>query len=361
MSENRGVLPDDSKSDVISDEPERVRLLSTGIFAAQSSAYTPTEDAHSSLRVSLGADAADDAAVFDFTGSGQLVASSDYVRGTGFTMYELGLLSSYDIGYYLVAANVSDIAAMGARQLAFLSVVRYPSDLSDNEFLAIFHGIRDACSEFRTVNVGGDIGSEDRVILSGTALGVCAPGKAVSRSGARIGDKVVLSRPTGLAGAARDLFRVTCGEHGELQSAEADTLVHAWSRPRPEVELGRFIGDNGLATSCQDTSDGLKATLEQLASASGVAFRIEESLIPIDPVVEKVARYLGRETMDLVLSDSVDFGLVFTVAQDEVLMLDQLDRELYFIGDVVSGAGVTLSASNGLDKPLPGNAWKHLD
>jgi selenophosphate synthase len=72
-------------------------------------------------------------------------------------------------------ANLSDIAAMGALPIALLTVVRYPRSLPDDDFTALMEGIRDACRQVGTPNVGGDIGSAERIILSASALGIVAP------------------------------------------------------------------------------------------------------------------------------------------------------------------------------------------
>ena len=122
--------------------------------------------------LTAGVDAQDDCAVFRLTGEQDLVVGSDYVRGPKFRLYEMGLLDDYDVGYYLIAANVSDIAAMGARPIGVVTVVRYPPDMSDDTFTSTLRGIRDACRHFSAPNVGGDIGGAERLILSATALGV---------------------------------------------------------------------------------------------------------------------------------------------------------------------------------------------
>jgi hypothetical protein len=100
----------------------------------------------------------------------------------------LGYCPNFDIGYYVVAANVSDIAAMGATPLGALTVVRYPNDLDDESFEQIMVGIHQAAADFGTLNVGGDIGQAERIILSATAFGLCEQDRVLSRSGSRPGD-----------------------------------------------------------------------------------------------------------------------------------------------------------------------------
>src|SRR6266498_4646094 len=132
---------------VYSDEPTRVEQLVHEFLGGQ----TGTDlDLDSGLDVSLstGADAMDDCAVYDIGGPLSLVVGSDYVRGPKFILYEMGFLSEFDIGYYLVAANVSDIAAMGATPIGVLTVVRYPREMDDVRFQNVMAGVHQACTDF---------------------------------------------------------------------------------------------------------------------------------------------------------------------------------------------------------------------
>jgi thiamine-monophosphate kinase len=102
-----------------SDEPSRVVQLIASFLEGQTGAIVGPENAPLA-RLTIGADRKDDCAAYDIYNPVTLVVGTDYVRGPKFALYELGLLSDFDIGYYVVAANVSDIAAMGARP------ARYP-------------------------------------------------------------------------------------------------------------------------------------------------------------------------------------------------------------------------------------------
>src|SRR3954463_2553220 len=116
-----------SAEDHCSDEPTRLENTIMAIFSSQTSNYRARATAPSSqVRLTAGADTQDDCAVFSFHGNQQLVVGSDYVRGPKFRLYEYGLLTEYDLGYYLAAANISDVAAMGAHPIGLLSVIRYP-------------------------------------------------------------------------------------------------------------------------------------------------------------------------------------------------------------------------------------------
>ncbi|MGH4019715.1 MAG: thiamine-phosphate kinase, partial [Pseudonocardiaceae bacterium] len=243
-----------------------------------------------------------------------------------------------------------------------LTVVRYPAEMSDESFSSVLYGIREACDYFNVPNVGGDIGGAERLILSGTALGVCKPGNALMRRGARPGDVLCITGPTGLAGAAMKYFRARKNQP-EIESKYRKSLLAAWKRPEARVKQGICLGNSKLVTSCIDTSDGLKAAVESIAIASRVSFTIYEDHVPITPEVIAVCEHLGEEPMSVVMGDSVDFQLAFTVPE---IHLEQLTHEfanknLRFIpiGIAVEGTRGQLLQPGGDMIDLPGSTWRH--
>jgi thiamine-monophosphate kinase len=346
-----------------SDEPGRVAQLVTAFLSAQSgSVVSPAELPE--VVLSVGADARDDCAIYDVSGPVSLVVGSDYVRGAKFILYELGVLSGFDIGYYLVVANVSDIAAMGAAPIGVLTVIRYPNDVDDREFHEIMAGIHQACTDSGTLNVGGDIGNAERVVLSGTALGICERGKSLQRSGAGPGDVLCVTGPCGLLGAAVAYFPKRDANGWTLPTDVEQALLDSWRRPRARVAEGRILSLYGYGTACQDTSDGLKATIEQIAAASDVGFDVFEDSIPMSAAVERVAQLLDVDATTLALSASSDFQLVFTIDAASVDSCTEAflaaGLTMYVIGKATPSAhGIRMLDRDSNPRPLPGVAWKH--
>lgn len=307
----------------------------------------------------LGVREQDDCAAFALTGGQTLVFGSDYVRGPKFTLYERGLLSEYDIGWFLAAANLSDIAAMGAVPVGLLSVIRYPRDMEDLTFAEVLKGVRDSCRAVGAANVGGDIGTAERLILSASAFGAVEPEGLLTRAGARPGQIVVLTGETGLAGAA---LRYSASAAEGLTDAELDELLRQWRRVTPRVSHGRLISGLDGDRSCIDTSDGLAGALNTICAASGVRIAIDAAAVPISPVVAKAAALLGADVLELVFGDSVDFELVATVDAAAIESLRQQAAlkglSFYEIGVVTSGAGAEI-VRDGVKAPLPGVPWSH--
>jgi thiamine-monophosphate kinase len=118
-----------------------------------------------------------------------------------------------------------------------------------------------------------------------------------------------------------------------------------------------------VVTSCQDTSDGLKAGVQSLAAAGGVGFVVEESALPVADIVAEVARLTNGDLTSVVLGDSVDFQLVFTVAEHGASQLSKLfaDAGLHFcdIGYATEEREVRLKRADGREEELPGVPWRH--
>ena len=302
----------------------------------------------------------DDAAVISVPPGRDLCATTDFVRGTGFKLYELRLLTPYDIGRYLVAANVSDLAAMGATPLAFLSVVRYSPTLSFEDVDAILSGIDDACEEFACPLVGGDSGSYHADVLSGTALGTVPSGRYLARKNARPGDLVFVSGEIG--GAAAALSAALSAPELTKTSAFAEAQMR-WRCATPRVQLGEALISLPHRIACMDVSDGLTASLQQLGRIASLGFEIDLDRLPVADSTRTLASHLGRDPIHLACSASVDFELMITCdprAADDVLAAGQLAGvPVSQIGRCNERGLIAAIDRDGTIQPMPGIPWDH--
>jgi thiamine-monophosphate kinase len=199
----------------------------------------------------------DDAAVVA-TPDGRVVASTDVlVEGVHFRRE---WSSAYDVGRKAAAANLADIAAMGARGTALLVGLAAPPDLPVAWSLGLTDGLRDEAEIVGAAVVGGDVVRSETLVISVTALGDLDGREPVTRAGARAGDVVVLAGELGRSAAGLDLLAAGTRE-GEL--------VDAHRRPTPPYEMGPVLAKAGATSMC-DVSDGLVADLGHIARASGV-------------------------------------------------------------------------------------------
>src|SRR2546427_7266211 len=130
-----------------SDEDVRLELIKQ-IFSSN-------HDSLSGRNVQIGVESMDDAALVKVSTTESFVIASDFIRGSGFYLFELGYLDYYDIGYFLIVANISDIAAMGAKPYYLTTIVRYSKKMTDEEFKDLFLGMRDAADMLGVVIIGG--------------------------------------------------------------------------------------------------------------------------------------------------------------------------------------------------------------
>ena len=260
----------------------------------------------------------DDAAVVAAP-DGRVVASTDVlVEGVHFRRE---WSSGYDVGRKAAAANLADIAAMGARGTALLVGLAAPADLPVAWSLELADGLRDEAALVGASVVGGDVVRSDTLVVSVTALGDLDGREPVTRSGAQAGDLVVLAGELGQSAAGLDLLAA-----GTREGA----LVDAHRRPTPPYEMGPVLALAGATAMC-DVSDGLVADLGHIARASGVR-------IDLDAADERF------------LTGGEDHALVATMPPDA-----PLPAGVRVIGRVTAGdPGVTVAGG-----PAPGG-WDHF-
>ena len=227
--------------------------------------------AKSGLKALVGLQDLDDCAVIPLNSKNDLVIGSDFIRGTGFYLFKKKIMDWKDIGYYLIGANVSDIAAMGASPIGAVVVCRYTDTMTDKEFNAVMEGVIEACKDFKTPLLGGDTGSHDLCTLAATAFGICKKNHALLRSKAKDGDLLCLTGSIGLAGAALAYFSNKISLRKRLSKKKERELANSWKRIKPSINQSIFLSRKGLSQCAIDTSDGLLESCEQLSSSSSLS------------------------------------------------------------------------------------------
>ena len=236
------------------------------------------------------------------------------------------------IGHQALAVNLSDLAAMGAEPAWALLSLSMPR--SDERWLADFaDGLYALAERHGVALVGGDTVSGPLVVTI-EVLGFVPPAAALRRSGARVGDLIIVSGAPGVSAAGLE----------ELQSGRAtfeskDARVRRFLRAEPRLALGRAL--RGFATAAMDVSDGLLGDLGKLARASGVGACIDLERLPVAP---ELAAYPLAEQERLVLHGGDDYELLFTLPADHFGHIAHLAEaggcSLRCIGSMVQGEGV---------------------
>jgi len=182
------------------------------------------------------------------------------------------------LGWRLVAAALSDLAASRGRPLGAVLACSVPRDDLDGGWLdAVIAGAGAAARTFDCPLLGGDTTAADSAVLSATVLGRPAP-TPLARAGAQPGDRVYLSGPCGSSAAAVALL--------SAGTPAADLPAHAadaWLRPRPRLDLVPALHP---ATAGLDVSDGLLLDAARLADASGVRLVLDRAACTDGPAPE---------------------------------------------------------------------------
>jgi thiamine-monophosphate kinase len=318
--------------------------------------------AHQSLLLGIG----DDAAVLRSTaGKDTVVATDLLVEDVDFRR---STAPPHLLGHKALAISLSDIAAMGARPRWSLVSLGVPEVVWQSDFAEKFYdGLFQLAGKYDVQLVGGDTSrTPEQIVIDSIVIGECAADRSVKRSGSQPGDQIFVTGSLG--GAAAGLRLIERGAHladhnfGQNETQVLDELLLRHLKPEPRVGWGIVLGQERLAVSMIDISDGLSSDLNHLCNESRVGALIHSSLLPID---HKVADLCGRRALDplqLALHGGEDFELLFTVRPEAVARLPRrVDGvEITHIGEVRElEEGVKISEGSRVWELMPGG-WKHF-
>jgi len=309
-----------------------------------------TEQSRDDVRFGIG----DDAAVLAVPAGQELAVAIDtLVEGVHFPRGT----SAVDIGWKALAVNLSDLAAMGATPAWALLALTLPEP--DQAFVeGLAEGFAQLAKPHRLALVGGDT-TRGPLSISVAVHGFVAPGKALMRSGAKVGDAVLV---TGTLGdAAAGLHALAHPFAVEEQRSDArDLLVARLNRPTPQLAAGSALRD--LAHACIDVSDGLIADLGHICTASGVGAEVDASLLPLSPSL--IAIYDDASAQQFALTGGDDYELCFTVPMNRLADvqsdLSRLGCGVTRIGRIVEGQGVSVRGVDGQWLETEQAGWNHF-
>ena len=279
----------------------------------------------------------DDCALWMPHSGQQLAISSDMlVEGRHF----LSTVDPARLGHKALAVNLSDLAACGARPAAFTLALALPR--ADPVFLQGFsEGLWALADAHRCELIGGDT-TQGPLNICITVFGEVAPGQALLRSGAQVGDDIYVSGTVGDARLALEVFRGSLHVHG----TEFNEVRRAMETPEPRVVLGQALV--GLAHSAVDVSDGLLGDLTHILNRSQVGARVNVDAVPRSGVLRRQPVAIQKLCT---LAGGDDYELVFTAPSSAAPRLQTLARELNLpltrIGHIEAQPGLRLVDEQG--------------
>ncbi|RAL25186.1 thiamine-phosphate kinase [Lujinxingia litoralis] len=278
----------------------------------------------------------DDGAVLD-PGRFDLVTMDTMVEGVHFRR---DWSSPEDVGWKLLASNLSDIAAMGGGPGAFFLSMALPADLDPAWVEGVLSGIRKAADalvpgSFEVSAGGGDLSAtHGPIVLTLTLMGEASPAGPVLRRGAVPGDRIVLMGQTGLAAAGLALLS------GEMD-APAESFpcaLRAHRRPGAQVRAGALLGLYGVPSAMIDVSDGVVQDLGHVLRASEVGARLEAYSLPHHPELVMLREQYGVDILKLMLTGGDDYELLMTIPPSRMPKIWDMARrhswEVHDIGEI---------------------------
>lgn len=281
----------------------------------------------------------DDCAWLKFPG-GNCLATVDVLMDQ--VDFDLSTQDPKRIGRKIMAANLSDLAAMAAKPTAVLVGLVLPRQGGRKLAEALWEGMAPLAAEFGAALAGGDTNSWDgKLVASVTALGEPGPGGVLVRSGARPGDRIFV---TGQFGGS------ILGKHLDFTPRVAEMLSLS----------GRFPLHAAI-----DVSDGLSADLGHIADESGVGVELWEASLPVSPAAFARSAELNgtRSPLECALGDGEDFEIVLAVPPETAELLRRrhdLSCGLTEIGRFTAELERVRVDSHGVRRPLSVPGWEHL-
>jgi thiamine-monophosphate kinase len=270
----------------------------------------------------------DDAAVLKARGEDIVVTTDAVVEGAHFLSSD----PPDTIGRKALRVNLSDLAAKGATAAGFVMTLALRS-IDDSWLAAFARGLGEDANTFNCPLLGGDtVSTPGPPTISMTAFGRLPSGTMVHRSGAKPGDRVMVTGTIGDAALGLQILKGGAIAQALSQDVVAqEMLVARYRIPQPRTALAEALRNH--ASAAMDVSDGLAGDLAKLCAASGVSALIDAPVIPkSEPVAALLSR--GVATIEMLVAGGDDYEILCTVAEP---------RWPAFVDDA-RRAGVTLTS-----------------
>lgn len=272
----------------------------------------------------------------------QLAVSSDMlIEGRHFLVGA----DPHALGHKALAVNLSDLAACGATPRAYTLALALPT--ADERFLSGFAAGLHGLADMHGIElVGGDTTAGPLTICI-TVLGEVAPGCALLRSGARVGDAIWVSHAKGGGlGDARLALEALRGK-ATLDDEDLARARCAMDRPQPRVGLGQALV--GVATAAIDLSDGLIGDLGHVLARSRAGARVDADALPCSALLARQPLALRRMCQ---IAGGDDYELLFTAPPDRAAQVRAAAQgagvHVSQVGEITAGPGLTLHDAHGV-------------
>jgi len=291
----------------------------------------------------------DDTAAIKIATKKILITSDMLLEGIHF---DLSFTTFYQLGYKVLAVNISDIFAMGGNPKYFLLNIGVPKAYDSKDIHKLYSGIMKIAKKFGVVVVGGDTcASRQGLVLSGTLLGHAD--RIIMRSGAREGDGIFVTGTLGDSSMGLMLLKKMRTKNWKLRTSHFPVptsqlrLIKRHLMPEPKP----LKNTEGI-TSMIDVSDGLLIDLSHICDESKVGAIIYKERIPVSRELINTAENLGLDPIKFALTGGEDYILLFTAPPE-------IKTKANRIGEIIK-RGRFVVDSRGKKTPFKAEGYEHF-
>ncbi len=247
--------------------------------------------------------------------------------------FNLDYTSLSDAGYRSMAANVSDIYAMGGKPVLALVSIGIPPQYTEQMIDELYDGILTCALKHGTFIAGGDTSKSDKLVVNISIYGeTCRP---VYRKGAEAGDRIYVTGNTGLSKLGLEILNKNACRDNFPKSVEKHL------RPDPRIDLISPIVNEYHPTAMIDISDGLLIDLGHICEMSHCGFEIYIDNVPADDELEGFCAEKKIAASDYTLYSGEEYELIFTAKKD---IKD--NEHIRYIGNVTASGYILIKGDS---------------
>jgi thiamine-monophosphate kinase len=259
-------------------------------------------------------------------------------------------------------ANLSDLAAKGAKPYGFLLSLGLTKGLPDSWLSEFASGLGEDIARFECPLLGGDTVVAPVVMVSVSIIGLVPNGRMVRRTGARRGDRIVVTGTIGDAALGLKLRNeAASAAHWGLDTAARDFLIQRYLVPEPRNAVADILREH--ASAAMDVSDGLAGDLGKLCRASHVSAEVEVRHIPLSAAA-RTALHNEPALIDPILTNGDDFEVLATIPPGKAEAFMNAARDLGLavadIGIVKAGSGAPAFLQDGRALNFARRSFSHF-
>ncbi|MGY6529802.1 MAG: thiamine-phosphate kinase [Cyanobacterium sp.] len=296
----------------------------------------------------------DDGAILDVSEGKQLVVTSDMLVEN--VHFSDRTTPPYMVGWRSVAANLSDLAAMGAYPLGITVALSLSPQTPWSWVESLYEGMKDCLDQFDTTIIGGDLTggtvsaiTKWRCAIAITALGEVNPPQKILRNTAKTGDIIVITGNHGLSRAGLEIL-LSEDKYQSIDEQSRQKLILAHQQPQPRLDLLPLLHECHPITG-MDSSDGLADAIIQICQQSNRGARIYLDQIFIAPEILKITD--AKTALKWTLFGGEDFELVLCLSPEKAQQLiNNGITQIKRIGEITEEKKVILINNNNPDSEV---------